>query len=255
MQLSTFTRPLLWLGIALLGGLGQAFASNNGTLELMQVNACRATSSLLLYRGEGFQKEHAQRMEEDLNALTRALSALPEQPQALRASHQELVTQLRRGVSFGHSEDDMPWRYPEELAGALRGFLTATRSQYVDGTPPEAAIKVEYLAVQYLSRAYLGNFEIAREQPDNYLGQDERALLPAIESELAELDTKSNPAVAKLKTRWHFLKNALGDMNSQSNALVSSSGRPFAPMVVDRHARSLTNQWLSLQPVLANNGY
>ncbi len=56
---------------------------------------------------------------------------------------------------------------------------------------------------------------------------------------------KSDPAVGKLKTRWSFLKTALSDMNSQSNTLVSASGRPYAPMMVDRHARSMSAQLLA----------
>ncbi|MNT80485.1 hypothetical protein D3C72_2199490 [compost metagenome] len=100
--------------------------------------------------------------------------------------------------------------------------------------------------MQYLSRAYIGTFEIARENDHTYIGQDERGLLPEIDQQLAPLDDKADPAVAKLKTRWSFLKSALSDMNSQSSALVSTSGRPYAPMVVDRHARSMSGQLLAL---------
>ena len=55
--------------------------------------------------------------------------------------------------------------------------------------------------------------------------------------------------MAKLQTRWKFLRAALMDMNSGSNALASASGRAFAPTTVDRHTRSMTGQWMGLGQV------
>jgi hypothetical protein len=161
----------------------------------------------------------------------------------------KLVTQLRLGVSFGPKEDDMPWSYPQDLAQSLRDLLTVARAVPNADPVGELPAQVEYLAVQYLSRSYIGSFEIAREQPDNYVGQDERVLVPQIDKELGALDGKANPVVAKLQTRWKFLRAALMDMNSGSNALASTSGRAFAPTTVDRHTRSMTGQWMSLGQV------
>src|SRR5690606_23871422 len=132
---------------------------------------------------------------------------------------------------------------------ALRQLLTVARATPAADPLGELPAQVEYLAVQYLSRSYIGSFEIAREQPDNYVGQDERILVPKIDEQLGALDGKSNPTVAKLKTRWKFLRAALMDMNSGSNALASASGRAFAPTTVDRHARSMTGQWMSMGQV------
>ncbi|WP_342246227.1 hypothetical protein [Pseudomonas sp. OTU5201] len=235
--------PLLGL---LLGLALPAPATELAPLELAQVHACRATSSLLLFRGEGFQDAHSTRMRDDLKALDAAFQRIAEPSEDLRKTRDTLVTQLDRGVSFGHKEEDVPWRYPQELAKALRDFLIAARIQAGAAGGEDLPAKVEYLNVQYLSRAYIGTFEIARENGDTYIGQDERLLLPDIDQELAPLDDKADPAVAKLKTRWSFLKAALSDMNSQSSALVSASGRPYAPMVVDRHARSMSRQLLAL---------
>jgi len=52
--------------------------------------------------------------------------------------------------------------------------------------------------------------------------------------------------VVKLQTRWTYLRTALADMNSQSNTLQSVSGRPFAPITVDRHTRAMTAQWMAM---------
>ncbi|MCW3149455.1 hypothetical protein N8H22_12700 [Stutzerimonas stutzeri] len=217
-------------------------------LESLQIHANRATSSLLLYRGEGFQKAHLARMDADILALSNAMQALPNPTTALRDSYRELQAKLREGASFGRAEDDMPWGWPLEMSKALREFLTAVRGQQGADVRAELPAKVEYLAVQYLSRAYIGSFETAREQPDTYLGQDERQLVPAIDAQLAQLDERSNPALAQVKTRWSFLKVALEDMNSGSNNFTTASGRPFAPIMVDRHTRSLSDQWMALAP-------
>lgn len=242
---SLFRKLVVWT-LGLLASLSPlAFAEAVSPQEQVQVHASRATSSLLLLRGEGFQKVHQARLESDLQALAAALQSLPQASDALRASHLELVTQLRRGVSFGPNEDDVPWGYPQELSKALRDFLHVARQMPREGES-ELSAKVEYLAVQYLSRAYIGTFEIAREQPDTYLGQDERLLVPAVDAELATLDAEPSPALAKLKVRWGYLKAALSDMNSKSNTLASVSGRPFAPTTVDRHSRAMTQQWMAL---------
>lgn len=246
--------PLIRLIFSMLIGLLASFsaiaqAAAMTAAEQVQVYASRATSSLLLLRGEGFQEAHKQRLEKDIADLEgsaqNAISASSEIPGLTT----KLVTQLRLGVSFGPKEDDMPWEYPRELAQALRDLLTVARSAPNADPAGELPAKVEYLGVQYLSRSYIGTFEIAREHTDNYLGQDERVLVPAIDKELAGLDGKSNPAVAKLQTRWKFLRAALMDMNSGSNALASTSGRAFAPTTVDRHTRSLTDQWMGLGQV------
>ncbi|WP_372866145.1 hypothetical protein [Pseudomonas sp.] len=220
-----------------------AFAEAASPQEQVQVKASRATSSLMLLRGEGFQKKHMSTLEADLQALAGAVQSLPQGSDGLRSAHQELVLQIRRGVDFGPNEADLPWRYPEELSKALLGVLHETRQLSPEGDS-ELAAKLEYLAVQYLSRAYLGNFEIAREQTDNYLGQDERKLVPAIDAELATLDSAD---LGKLKVRWEYLKAALNDLNSQSSALQSVSGRAFAPMTVYRHTRALSAQWIAMK--------
>ncbi|MGQ7960401.1 hypothetical protein ACUTAF_22255 [Pseudomonas sp. SP16.1] len=236
----------IWL-LGLFVGLSPlAFAEAISPQEQIQVHASRATSSLMLLRGEGFQKTHQQRLEADLAALAGAMQSLPQGSATLTSTHQALVTQLRNGVSYGPGEENLPWRFPEDLSRALRDFLSAARALPGGEGQSELAAKVEYLAVQYLARSYLGTFEIAREQPNTYLGQDERQLLPAIDAELEALDRKANPQLSKLQTRWSYLRAALADMNSQSNALASVSGRPFAPITVDRHARALTSQWMAM---------
>lgn len=222
-----------------------AFAAAVSPQEQIQVQASRATSSLMLLRGEGFQKKHLNTLEADLQALAGAIQSLPQGSDALRSAHQELVLQIRRGVAFGPKEEDLPWRYPEDLSKALLTVLHEARQLSPEGDS-ELAAKLEYLSVQYLSRSYLGSFEIAREQTDSYLGQDERKLVPAVDGELAALDAQANPDWRKVTVRWEYLKAALTDLNSQSNTLSSVSGRAFAPMTVYRHTRALTEQWMAL---------
>lgn len=246
--------PLIKLYFSLIFGLLTAFsavthAAAMTAAEQVQIYASRATSSLLLLRGEGFQEAHKARLEKDIAELETAAQNAMSASSEIPGLTTQLVTQLRLGVSFGPNEEDMPWRYPEELAHALREVLIAARGVPDADPSGELPAKIEYLGVQYLSRSYIGSFETAREQPGNYVGQDERILVPQIDAEVAALDSKGNSSVSKLKTRWKFLRAALVDMNSGSNALASASGRAFAPTTVDRHTRSLTDQWMSMGQV------
>ena len=247
MRCKALLRHAFFWSLGLFVGLSpMAFAEAVSPQEQIQIHASRATSSLMLLRGEGFQKTHQQRLEADLAALAGAMQSLPQGSAELTSAHQALVTQLRNGVSYGPGEENVPWRFPEDLSRALRDFLSAARALPGAEGQSELAAKIEYLSVQYLSRSYLGTFEIAREQPDTSLGQDERLLLPASAKELQALPAQSDPQVSKLQTRWSYLRAALADMNSQSNTLQSVSGRPFAPITVDRHARSMTAQWMEM---------
>lgn len=222
----------------------QTFAAPSA-VERAQIHATRATSSLMLVRGEGFQPDHLQRLKDDLQALERTVLTLSPD-ETLRRRHQALVAQVQEGIAFGPGEENMPWRYPEALSQALRDFLQALRT-HPQATPAELAAKIEYLAVQYLARAYFGAFEIAREQPNTYLGQDERILVPAIDQELATLAEQDPERGSRLRVRWNYLRSAFIDMNSLSNAQISQSGRPFAPLSIDRHTRALSEQWMGLE--------
>lgn len=247
MRCKPLVRNILIWAFGLLASLSLPTAADAQTpQEQMQVLACRATSSLLLYRGEGFQASYARRVDSDLAELAATLQSSPQVNDQLRKTHQELVTQIRRGVSFGPNEDDVPWAYQKELSKALRDFLQAAHGMPGNTAKDELPVKVEYLSVQYLFRSYIGSFELAREHSEQYLGQDERVLIPEIDTQVAELHGTDNPALGKIKTRWSYLKVALNDMNSGANALISVSGRPFAPTTVDRHTRTLTEQLMSL---------
>ena len=243
MRTSAVLRHVLASSLALLAILASlATAAPATPYEQMQVYACRATSSLLLYRGEGFQADHAERLNNDLAALDAALKSSTQVSDEVRATHTALVAELRRGAGFGHAEEDMPWGYPRELSKALREFLTAV-NKLGTATPEQMVpIQVEYLAVQYLFRSYIGTFEVAKEDTDLYLGQDERKLVPNIDGELSQLSATEQD---KVRTRWQYLRVALNDLNSGTTAMESSSGRPFAPTMVDRHARSLTTQLMT----------
>nr|WP_239482244.1 hypothetical protein [Pseudomonas insulae] len=224
----------------MLGWTAESLAAT--PLQLAQLHACRATSSLLMYRFEGFQDVHAGRLEQDLAALAAALQANPQSSDALRQQQQALTELLRAGSRFGHHEDDLPWNYATELSEALRVFLSSAH-QLDNNQAAPIEVEAEYLAVQYLYRAYVGLFEISREQQQlTYVGQDERQLLPSIDGQLQRLAGKHATAV---QARWPFLRNALADMNSASGGTVTLSHRPFAPLIVDRQVRQFSSQLLA----------
>lgn len=238
----SFFRPLLLLILVTCMPMQSALAIT--AQEMVQVHASRATSSLMLLRGEGFQTRHMEILEADLNALNQAIAELPGSNDNLKKAHEELVKQIRLGVSFGPNEEDMPWRYPSELSQSLVALLTEVRKLAEPGSS-ELAARVEYLGVQYISRSYLGSFEIARENPEVYVGQDERKIVPAVDEELKKLSPQGNPELSKLTARWDYLRAAMIDLNSVNNNLQSISGRPFAPLTIYRHTRSFTNHWMA----------
>lgn len=163
------------------------------------------------------------------------------------------MARIREGAAYGPREEDLPWRYPQQLSRALRDFLNLVERQV---PPPRQASPCRSGSCRCGSstcpcntwRAYLGGLEIAREQPRDYLGQDESVLVPLIDRRIALLVAQSaNPAgLKKLENRWEYLSQALRDLNSKSSALVSASGRPWAPIIVDRHARALSESLMRL---------
>lgn len=215
-------------------------------LQTLQVYTCRSINSLLLLRGEGFQETHAAQLEKDLATLDNAVKGYPKADDALRKAHAEFVTQIRNGVSYGPKEEDLPWRYNQDLSRSLRELLTQVE-RFVPASADanqiplwELPVRVEYLATQYLGRAYISGLELSREQPQEYLGQDESVLVPLLTQRIDQLP--DSDATKKLRTRWEYLSKALLDMNSKSNSGVSASGRPWAPIIVDRNARAVSGQ-------------
>ncbi|WP_374439474.1 hypothetical protein [Pseudomonas panipatensis] len=219
-------------------------------LQTMQVYACRVLDSLMLLRGEGFQEGHASQLKNDLATLDNAVKGYAKADDGLKNAYQELLTRVRNGAAYGPKEDDLPWTYAKDLSRALRDFLGQVERFVPPATKPgelplwQLPVRVEYLSAQYLGRAYLGGLEIAREQPQAYLGQDESTLLPLLDQRIAQLP--QDEAGKKLQVRWKYLSQALQDMNSRSNALVSASGRPWAPIIVERHSRELASQLMQL---------
>lgn len=219
-------------------------------LQTMQVYTCRSINSLLLLRGEGFQENHAAQLEKDLATLDSAIKGYAKSDADLKKAHTEFVTQIRNGVSYGPKEDDLPWRYNQDLSRALRDLLNQIErfvptSADASKIPMwELPVRVEFLATQYLGRAYMSGLELSREQPQEYLGQDESVLVPLLAQRIGQLP--DGDATKKLQTRWEYLSKALLDMNSKSNALVSASGRPWAPIIVERNARAVSGQLMQI---------
>ncbi|MCY1174412.1 hypothetical protein D9M73_146140 [compost metagenome] len=104
--------------------------------------------------------------------------------------------------------------------------------------------RLEFVTVLYLGRSYVGNLEIARENPQVYFGQDESMLVPTLDQGINQLIASGaeGTSTKKLQSRWEYLKSALRDLDSKANSPVSISGRPWAPIIVERNARALSSQ-------------
>src|SRR5690606_8961292 len=139
-----------------------AFAHAASPLELIQIHANRAAGSLVMYRGEGLQKNHASLVEADLTALANAYQE-SQKSEALEASYAELVKQLRLGMTFGPDEEDVPWRFAEDLSKGLRDLLAVSHEAAGSNEQSIVPVQIEYLSMQYLYRSYMGSFETARD--------------------------------------------------------------------------------------------
>ena len=74
-----------------------AFAEAVSPQEQVQIQASRATSSLMLLRGEGFQKKHQDTLDTDLQTLAGAGQKPPPRSEAPRRGPPELAVQGPRG--------------------------------------------------------------------------------------------------------------------------------------------------------------
>jgi len=210
-------------------------AWSNEPLREAQIWACRAASSLLLVRGEGQQERHIARIDQDLDNARLALKQLfGVDRQRLMLTLNTLRDVLVQGVEAGPEEEDLPWRYPQWLSQALSAFLLATEETLPASAGGMERVALEFLTVQYLSKSYIGTYELSREHADIYIGQDEVVLVPVID-EYMSAEALNNKDVA----RWQFIRKALADLNSRSSTWASVSGKPFVPLMVDYYVRSL----------------
>lgn len=210
-------------------------AWSNEPLREAQIWACRAVSSLLLVRGEGQQERHIARIDQDLDNARLALKQLSGvDRQRLMLTLNTLRDVLVQGVEAGPEEEDLPWRYPQWLSQALSAFLLATEETLPASAGGMERVALEFLTVQYLSKSYIGTYELSREHADIYIGQDEVVLVPVID-EYMSAEALNNKDVA----RWQFIRKALADLNSRSSTWASVSGKPFVPLMVDYYVRSL----------------
>ena len=102
----------------------------------------------------------------------------------------------------------MPWGFPLQMSKALRDFLTAVRASRA----PTASRTAGQGRIPCRAIPQPRLYRLLRDRPRTagYLPRpDERHLVPAIDAQLAELDGKRDPLLAKLKTRWDFLRVAL----------------------------------------------
>lgn len=205
------------------------------SLRDAQIWACRAASSLLLVRGEGQQQRHIERIYNDLDNARLALRQTPvSHRQTLTDELDKLQAVLVQGVEAGPEEEDLPWRYPQWLSQSLSAFLLATEKALPESAEGMELVALEFLTVQYLSKSYIGTYELPREHKDIYIGQDEVILVPVID-EYMSAEALNNKDVA----RWQFIRKALADLNSRSSTWASVSGKPFVPLMVDYYVRSL----------------
>lgn len=243
---------LLLIGCALVLSLPLQ-AQGNVQLELLQLNACRSVGSFLSLRGEGLQPEHLQVLLRDTEQLQASFAAIdPAQHESLRQPYARLLASLEEGLSYGPSEDDLPWRYPEQLSRALVDLLRAADGldEGSHGGPLMSAIKLELLGAQYAAQAYLGYFEATPGADGSYLSLGEQQLLVELDTAMAvalpQLAQSSPDQGRRAQADWRYLRMALDDFDRAGRARLGRSGRPLAPLMVGRHTRGMSERLVQL---------
>jgi len=243
---------LLLIGCALVLSLPLQ-AQANVSLELLQLHACRSVGSFLSLRGEGQQPEHLQALRRDTAQLQASFDDLEG---ALREPLQEpyarLLATLQEGLTYGPSEDDLPWRYPQQLSRALVDLLRAA-----DGLDDGArdgllmsAIKLELLGAHYAAQAYLGYFEATPGADGSYVSQGEQQLLAELDAAMAmavpQLAQRAPDQGRRARADWRYLHMAFDDFDRAGRARLGRSGRPLAPLMVGRHTRGMSERLVQL---------
>ncbi|WP_394559920.1 hypothetical protein [Aquipseudomonas alcaligenes] len=243
---------LLLIGCALALSLS-ARAQESLALELLQLDACRSVGSFLRLRGEGLQAEHLERVRRDSAQLQADFESLPEaQRGQLREPYGRLLASLDEGLSFGPAEEDVPWRYPEQLSRALVDLLKGAEALDggVEDSPLMVATKLELLSAQYAAQAYLGYFEATPGADVSYLSRSEQQLLGELDAAMAtllpQLAARADDQGRRAGADWRYLRMALGDFDRTGRARLGRSGRPLAPLMVGRHARGMSERLQTL---------
>ncbi|WP_430461532.1 hypothetical protein ACQUQU_01780 [Thalassolituus sp. LLYu03] len=188
------------------------------------VSVCLMVSDVILFRGEQFNGEYLSRFRDEEHR-TRTNVGHSE----LSRHTNDLLNYLTLVVDMKHDEL-FPWKMTSEVSARITPILLLMPEMPV--TDADIARLIAYLNMQYVFRAYVGTYELPRELNMSYLSWDETDLVPVIDKYLTSGDEARY-------ARWNFLKKSFLDMNSANATLVTVSGRPYAPVVVDFHSRAL----------------
>jgi hypothetical protein len=232
------------LAFCLLGGAGgTAQAALDASLQQVQnaqVLLLRASTDLFIHRGEGRHAEQAALTEASLDRLRENLKnleawPLPPAARELLARLQPRLTafeiKVRETLLYAPSEPDLPWEFNFEYSKLQRELLEdlTTLGQLLlqaqvqplsDGEFQllDLPAKVQYLAMRYTARAYVGDIETLADQQRHYFNQDIDVLAKRVQAELDALaghpgDAEQQRRLHQVQLRWKFIYGRLLDYN------------------------------------------
>lgn len=137
----------------------------------------------------------------------------------------DLAGALNELVS-AYGGEELPWDFSRRFSRVIRLSLNNA-----DIASVESGVVLEFIAVQYLSKCYLGMFELAPEEVGKLVSKNELELIGFFDGRYSlALDRKG-------KGTWLFVKEAV---SSSRNHDVNKNVNRCFPLVVYRGVRGLT---------------
>lgn len=150
------------------------------------------------------------------------------------AAYTDLHGALQNLLQAAETGTELSWEMPGIFAKAIREILAAEQAN-----DTESALILEFISLQYLSRAYLGYFELAPEHEQALVAKNEIELATLVEPRL-HLATGS-----RQRSTWLFVRRALDGQAKDSKVSITQRS---APLVVYRGIRQLATYTVTATP-------
>ena len=152
-----------------------------------------------------------------------ALSGSAEYPGSdVHAAFKITLADLMQSAARGQ---DLPWETPRDFSRITRDIVSNIEYKQAD-----TQLLLEFIALQYLAKSYLGIYELAPEQERSVISKNELQLIEVIEQRLA-LSVGS-----KQKSTLAYVKKAIADSLYEQLRFSPKA----TPLVVYRGTRSLS---------------
>ena len=224
---------------------GSAMADNSlESLKLARLFMFRSAVDLISHRGEHLDQELELQTRKNLEQLKSALSS--GQSDALTTALNHYADLVDEGLNYDQQAEDYGWDFNLKFTNSLRDLdkrISQQESKFqAQGEAQELlmeqAIRLEYMSVRYVARAYIG--ELHTEATNHYFDQGIDALAKDVGHTLKSFDTPS-PSIKKSLHYWKFIQSRYQDYSLD-----------LAPYIVARNSRKISQMMFDQAQKLSN---